>query len=74
MWAPDRARAEEAVALYREMGFEVATDPVKPADLDPGCADCALIAAMGFQMVYTRRPGGDPPSGADGPPGGPGTG
>ncbi len=53
----DPVRAREAAELYEHMGFEVALDPVRPEDLEPGCADCALVSAAGFRMVYTRRRG-----------------
>lgn len=51
----DAARAREAQAIYEGMGFEVALDPVRPQDLEPDCADCALVTAAGFRMIYTRR-------------------
>ena len=50
----DVHRAEEAVALYTRMGYEVVADPVVPEDLDEGCDTCAL--ATMFRTVYTRRP------------------
>lgn len=49
----DVARAEEAVALYERMGYEVVADPVVPEDLDEGCDTCALATL--FRTVYTRR-------------------
>jgi len=49
----DVARADEAVALYEGLGYEVAADPVVPEDLDEGCDACAL--ATMFRTVYTRR-------------------
>jgi len=51
----DPARAREATELYERMGFEVALDPVRPEDLEEGCADCALVTTAGFRMLYTRR-------------------
>jgi hypothetical protein len=51
----DPARTREAAEIYERMGFEVALDPVRPADLEDGCADCVLISAAGFRMIYTRR-------------------
>jgi len=49
----DAGRADEAVALYAAMGYEVVADPVVPEDLDEGCDTCAL--ATMFRTVYTRR-------------------
>jgi hypothetical protein len=49
----DATRAEEAVALYAALGFEVVADPVIPEDLDEGCDSCALATL--FRTVYTRR-------------------
>lgn len=51
----DGARADESVGLYRELGFEVAADPVGEA-VSPDCADCQLVAALRFRAIYTRRP------------------
>lgn len=51
----DARRAEESIALYRELGFEVTADPVG-APISAACADCALAAALGFRALYTRRP------------------
>jgi hypothetical protein len=49
----DAPRAEEAVALYAAMGYDVVADPVVPEDLDEGCDRCALATL--FRTVYTRR-------------------
>jgi hypothetical protein len=54
----DGRRAEEAVALYRELGFEVCADPVGPADLAGDCEACRLVAMLQFKSIYTRRPEG----------------
>jgi hypothetical protein len=48
-------RADEAIALYRELGYDVAADAVQPDDLAGACADCAIVAALHFRMIYTRR-------------------
>ena len=57
------ARAEEMIELYRELGFEVAADPVAAdgigTDADD-CVACQELAADRFTAVYTR---GGPPSG-----------
>ena len=53
----DGRRAEEAMELYRELGFEVCADPVRPEDLGGECEACRLVAALRFRSIYTRRPG-----------------
>jgi hypothetical protein len=51
----DGARARESAALYREIGFEVCTDPVGDRFGPPDCRDCRLVAALDFRAIYTRR-------------------
>lgn len=51
----DAARAEEAVALYEELGFEVVADPVRPDEMTDDCEDCRLLAMLKFKSIYTRR-------------------
>lgn len=48
-------RAEEAVQLYRELGFDVAADPVRPEQLGPQCHGCTLTALLQLKTIYTRR-------------------
>jgi hypothetical protein len=48
-------RAEEAVQLYRELGFEACADPVRQQDVKGECEDCKLMMLLRFRMVYTRR-------------------
>ncbi len=50
----DGERAEEHAASYRELGFEVALDPVGEA-VKPECRECRLVAALRFRAIYTRR-------------------
>jgi hypothetical protein len=52
----DRARAREAIELYRELGFEVVADPVAPQDLRGACEPCRIAMQLQFSMIYTRRP------------------
>ena len=52
----DAARAEEAMAVYAALGYEVCADPVRPEDLEEGCDACPLATL--FKTVYTRRKGG----------------
>jgi hypothetical protein len=53
----DAARVEAATALYRELGFEVCTDPIAGSAIAPACAECRLTALFQFRAIYTRRPG-----------------
>lgn len=58
-------RAREMVQLYRELGFEVAADPVAEEDIGeagPHCDACRSVAADRFLAIYTRRgsPSGTP--------------
>ena len=52
----DGRRAEEMIALYRDLGFEVCADPVRPEQLDDDCEDCKLLMLLEFKTIYTRRP------------------
>jgi hypothetical protein len=51
----DAARAEEAIALYEELGYEVCADPVRPEELRNECDACRLVAVLRFQTIYTRK-------------------
>jgi hypothetical protein len=51
----DAARAEEAMALYRELSYEVCADPVRVEELGNECDACRLVAVLRFQTIYTRR-------------------
>ena len=51
----DAARADEAMRLYAELGFEVCADPLAPEDLTGGCEDCRLLMLRTFRTIYTRR-------------------
>ena len=50
------ARAEEMIAFYRDLGFEVVADPVGAQDLPGGCDSCHVVRASSFRVIYTRRP------------------
>jgi len=52
----DARRAEEAMALYQSLGFEVVADPVRLDGLDTDCQDCRLAMLLQFKTIYTRRP------------------
>jgi hypothetical protein len=49
----DARRAEEVTALYEQLGFEVAADPIRPEQLGDECDDCQL-ALLQFKTIYTR--------------------
>lgn len=55
----DGQRAEEMMALYRDLGFEVCADPITPGQVGDDCADCRLLMLLDFKTIYTRkkRPG-----------------
>lgn len=48
-------RLAEAMGLYRELGFEVAADPLSGLELPADCTDCQLAALLAFKTLYTRR-------------------
>lgn len=50
------ARAEEMIALYRELGFEVVADPVPTEALIDGCTACFGPGGQEYRSIYTRRP------------------
>ncbi len=58
----EAVRAEEMATLYRELGFEVALEPVGEA-ASPACRECRLVAVLRFRAIYTRRHHGDQASG-----------
>ncbi|UCC83228.1 MAG: hypothetical protein JSW46_20125 [Gemmatimonadota bacterium] len=51
----DAQRAEEAIELYSQLGYEVCADPVRAEELGEECDDCQLLAALQFKMIYTRK-------------------
>lgn len=55
------ARADEAVALYVEVGFEAVADPVVRRDLPDGCDDCEIVELLAMKTVYTRERKGPTP-------------
>jgi len=48
-------RLEEAVALYRELGFDVRLEAPSAEDLREECGDCREELQK-YRVVYTRRP------------------
>jgi hypothetical protein len=51
----DGRRAEEMIALYRDLGFEVCADPVRPEQMEDDCEDCKLLMLLEFKTIYTRK-------------------
>jgi hypothetical protein len=51
----DGRRAEEAIELYEQLGYEVCADPVRRDDVGEDCDDCQLVALLKFVTIYTRR-------------------
>ena len=51
----DAQRAQEAMELYAQLGYEVCADPVSPEEVGEDCGDCQLLAALQFKVIYTRR-------------------
>ncbi len=54
----DQPRLDEAVQVYRDLGFEVLLEPVDPAACQAGggCAACFhdSQAAARFKVIFTR--------------------
>jgi hypothetical protein len=52
------SRAEEMVELYRELGFDVAADPVATgADNEVVCTECYDASPRPYRAIYTRQRG-----------------
>ena len=51
----DAKRADEAVELYRELGYEACADPVKQENVKGDCEECKLLMLLQFKVVYTRK-------------------
>jgi len=51
----DPARAEEVIQLYRELGFEVRVEALKPSEFTDACQACGLSACHTFRTIYTRK-------------------
>jgi hypothetical protein len=50
----DADRADEAVEIYTQLGFDVYVEPVIASELGDGCNECALVATCQFRTIYTR--------------------
>ena len=47
--------AQETVAQYEALGFEVRVESLKPEDFDAKCAACALSVCSSYVVIYTRK-------------------
>ena len=61
------ARAQEMITLYREVGYEVAADPVFTHGLEDGCVACFASGGEQYWSIYTRR--GSAPAASPAAPG-----
>jgi hypothetical protein len=52
----DPLQVKEATRLYKELGFEVHQEPVKPDEFNAVCAECSLTACKTYLTIYTRKP------------------
>lgn len=50
----DATRSVEMLELYRELGYEVCADPVKPQELLDDCQGCRIVVESQFVTIYTR--------------------
>ncbi len=50
----DATRCKEMSELYRELGYEVCADPVKPQELLDDCQGCRVVVESQFVTIYTR--------------------
>jgi hypothetical protein len=53
----DPQRARELQEQYRELGFEVRLEGLRPQDFGAACEACALTACRSYVTVWTRRVG-----------------
>ena len=51
----DEQRAKEAMELYRQLGYEVRAEPVRPEELQDDCVDCRTVVSFHFQTIYTKK-------------------
>jgi hypothetical protein len=51
----DPKRAEEVTRLYRELGYEVRSEPIEPTELSAVCGDCRLATCLAYVTLYTRK-------------------
>jgi hypothetical protein len=51
----DANRAPELIDLYQELGFEVRSVEVSPAEFNQACKDCGLTTLVPLFTIYTRK-------------------
>lgn len=51
----DAQRAEEAIELYAQLGYEVRAESVRPAELKDECEGCRTVVVFQFKTIYTRK-------------------
>lgn len=51
----DAQRAQEALELYAQLGYEVRAEPVRVEELREECEDCRVVIALQFKTIYTRK-------------------
>ncbi|MBW8012388.1 MAG: hypothetical protein FVQ83_14330 [Chloroflexi bacterium] len=51
----DPVREKESLDLYRELGFEVRSVPIKPSELSEACGDCRVAVCQAYTTIYTRK-------------------
>ncbi len=51
----DQVRAKESIELYESMGYEVLTEPVRPAELRDECIDCKVVVYFSYVTIYVRK-------------------
>ena len=51
----DPQRAEEAMELYAQLGYEVRAEPVNRQELKDECDGCRSTVTFQFKTIYTRK-------------------
>ncbi|MDH3943645.1 MAG: hypothetical protein OEV06_06100 [Anaerolineae bacterium] len=54
-YTADPLRADEAIQLYSELGYEVRIETVKPEEFTDACQACGLTACHTYSTIYTRK-------------------
>lgn len=52
----DPKRAQEAMEMYTDLGFEVMAKKLSPDDFGPMCGECGASVCHSYVVVYTRKP------------------
>lgn len=51
----DARRAEEAIELYSQLGYEVRVEPMRSDEIHDDCSGCHSPGVSQFKTIYTRR-------------------